>query len=110
MSAAVQPTLFDQPADAVQKHSLDIRMLVPLATELAERVGQVGITVADLRAEAERRGLFKPGLNTRDRSLSYLGAVMKAAGLVATDRTRRSFLPHSHGNRHVVHLSPRYAR
>jgi hypothetical protein len=110
MSAPMQADLWSQPADAASRHALDIRMLVPLATELAERVGQVGITVADLRAEAERRGLFKPGLNTRDRSLSYLGAVMKAAGLVATDRTRRSFLPQSHGNRHVVFLAPRSAR
>lgn len=109
MSAAIQPDLWSQP-EADTKHSLDIRMLVPLATELAERVGQVGLTVADLRAEAERRGLFRPGLNTRDRSLSYLGNVMKAAGLVATDRTRRSFLPQSNGNRHVVWLAPRDAR
>lgn len=110
MSAAIQPTLFDQPADTASRHALDIRMLVPLATELAQRVGLVGLTVADLRAEAERRGLFKPGLNTRDRSLSYLGAVLRSAGLVPTDRTRRSFLPQSHGNRHVVHVAPEYAR
>ena len=110
MSAAIQPDLFSQPQDAASRHALDIRMLVPLATELAQRVGQVGLTVADLRAEAERRGLFKAGLNTRDRSLSYLGSVMKAAGLVATDRTRRSFLPQSNGNRHVVWLAPRDAR
>jgi hypothetical protein len=108
MSAAVQPDLWSQPADS--RHALDIRMLVPLATELAQRVGQVGITVADLRAEAERRGLFKPGLNTRDRSLSYLGAVMKAAGLVATDRTRRSFIPQSNGNLLRVWITARNAR
>lgn len=109
MSTATQPDLWSQPTDD-GKHSLDIRMLVPLATELAQRVGQVGITVADLRAEAERRGLFRPGLNTGDRSLSYLGRVMKSAGLIATDRTRRSFLPQSNGNRHVVWLAPRAAR
>ena len=110
MTAAIQPGLWDQPADTATRHALDIRMLVPLATELAQRLGETGITIADLRAEAERRGLFRPGLNTRDRSLSYLGAVMKAAGLVATDRTRRSFLPQSHGNRHTVYLAPRDAR
>jgi hypothetical protein len=110
MTAAIQPGLWDQPADTSTRHALDIRMLVPLATELAQRVGAVGITVADLRAEAERRGLFRPGLNTRDRSLSYLGAVMKAAGLTPTDRTRRSFLPQSNGNRHVVWLAPLAAR
>jgi hypothetical protein len=110
VSAAVQADLWSQPADAATKHQLDIRMLVPLATELASRVGLVGITVADLRAEAERRGLFRPGLNTRDRSLSYLGAVMRSAGLVATDRTRRSFIPHSNGNLCRVWLAPEYAR
>ncbi len=110
MSAAVQPDLWSQPADTASRHALDIRMLVPLATELAQRVGQVGVTVCDLRAEAERRGLFKPGLNTRDRKLSYLGAVMRAAGLTATNRTRRSFLPQSHGNRHTVYLAPQVAR
>ena len=110
MSAAIEPDLFSQPADAASRHALDIRLLVPLATELAQRVGAVGLTVADLRAEAERRGLFKPGLNTRDRSLSYLGAVMKAAGLVATDRTRRSFIPHSNGNLLRVWTTPQVAR
>jgi hypothetical protein len=110
MSAAVELDLFSQPADAASRHALDIRMLVPLATELASRVGLVGITVADLRAEAERRGLFKQGLNTGDRSLSYLGAVMRNAGLVASNRTRRSFIPHSNGNRQVVWLAPEHAR
>jgi hypothetical protein len=108
MSAAVQPDLWSQ--QAASSHALDIRMLVPLATELANRVGLVGITVADLRAEAERRGLFRPGLNTRDRSLSYLGAVMRSAGLIATDRTRRSFIPHSNGNLLRVWVTPECAR
>jgi hypothetical protein len=110
MSAAVQPDLWSQPADAASKHNLDIRMLVPLATELAQRVGTLGITIADLRAEAERRGLFKAGVNTKDRRLSYLGSVMKAAGLKATDRTRRSFIPQSNGNLLRVWVTPEQHR
>lgn len=103
--------LFHQPPEkALSRHALDIRMLAPLALELATSARETGITVADLRAEAERRGLFKPGLNTGDRSLSYLGGVMKGAGLRPTDRTRRSFLPQSNGNRHVVWVLPEVAR
>lgn len=83
------------------KHHLEIVTLAPIALELARQSGSMGVTVADLRAEAERRKLL-PARNPRDRSLSYLGAVMKAAGLRATDRTRRSFIPQSNGNRQTV--------
>jgi hypothetical protein len=101
MSTALQLDAFA----STTKHHLEITVLAPIALELARQSGSVGVTVADLRAEAERRKLL-PARNQRDRSLSYLGAVMKAAGLRATDRTRRSFIPQSNGNRQTVWIAP----
>lgn len=89
---------------AASAHAAEIARLVPLARELARSAGPAGVTVADLRAEGERRGLVPA--YTVGRELSYLGTVMRAAGLRATDRTRRSSIPQSHGNRHTVHVLP----
>jgi hypothetical protein len=70
------------------RHAAEIQRLVPLAQRLAE-AGP--ITTETLRRAA---GLWE----SRGRELSYLGAVMKAAGLVPTGAYRRSELPASHGN------------
>jgi len=86
-----------------RKHSADIARLVPLARELAAKAGQDGVCVSDLRVTATQRGLLGA---SHGRSLSYLGAVLKAAGLVPTDRYRRSDVPASHGNPHRVFVLP----
>jgi hypothetical protein len=77
-----------------------IEALAPIARDLAIRAGEHGVTVSDLRLAAVQRGLL-PQKGT-GRALSYLGAVMRAAGLVASGRTRRSDIAGSHGNRHTV--------
>lgn len=78
------------------RHQAAIALLVPLAQELAHRAGSHGITVADLRIVGAQRGLL-PNAG-EGRQLSYLGAVMKAAGLRATKDLRRSVVPETHGN------------
>jgi hypothetical protein len=81
------------------RHQREIERLVPLARLLAAENAQ-GITVADLREAAATRGYltnYEAG-----RQLSYLGAVMQAAGLVATEEWRRSQIERSHGNLHRV--------
>lgn len=74
-------------------HAAALERLVPLVRELAARHPE-GITVADVREAAQLQG--------QGRALSYLGAVMQAAGLVPTGRYRRSSIPASHGNLHQV--------
>src|SRR4051812_42583751 len=87
-----EPTLFDPlPAltlgqqsvtRAASRHNREIEQLVPLARKLARQAGSSGVTVADLRLHAEEHGLLRN--QESGRRLSYLGAVMKAAGLVNT--------------------------
>lgn len=78
-----------------RKHAVDIARLVPLARELAARAGSDGVTVSDLRITATQQGLLGA---SSGRGLSYLGAIFRAAGLVPTDRYRRSDVPQAHGN------------
>ncbi len=85
----------------------EIAMLIPIALEMAERAGVHGVTVHDVRIAARQRGKIEPG--GPQRALSYLGAVMRAAGLVPSGKIRRSHIPESHGNIGVVWLSPTYA-
>lgn len=88
------------------EHETEIQLLIPIAQRLAREAGVSGVTVADVREEAARKGLIPP--LGKGRSLSYLGALMKRAGLVATDRTRRSHIEGSNGNRQTVHIAPEY--
>lgn len=81
-------------------HASEIAALTPVALELARRARPEGVTVADLRAEATRRGLLTG--EESGRRLSYLGVVMKAAGLHPTGRFVRSSIDRSHGNLHQV--------
>jgi hypothetical protein len=92
-----QATLFALSATALgmqalqrtaSRHEAEIQRLIPLAQRLAE---SGPITTETLRRAA---GL----LESRGRELSWLGAVMKAAGLKPTGAYRRSELPASHGN------------
>ena len=81
----------------------DIERLVPIAQELARIAGPHGITIANVRHAAEARGLLTGA--ERGRRLSFLGAVMKAAGLVATEDYRRSDIPRSNGNLHRIWIA-----
>jgi hypothetical protein len=92
-----QPSLWDAPRGldrAAARHTRDIDRLIPLCLELAKRGDE--ITVADLREEAVARGLLT-GQET-GRRLSFLGAVMRSAGLRNTGQWRRSHIERSHGN------------
>lgn len=95
------------PSERVAHRQRDIQRLIPLAIELAEKAGSSGITVADLRIAAVQRGLLTG--EESGRRLSFLGVVMKQAGLVATSEYRRSVIPRSHGNLHRLFVAPRYA-
>lgn len=92
---------------AASEHEEEIRKLIPIAQRLAAELGPEGVTVADVRAEAVKLGLIPP--LGEGRSLSYLGALCRRAGLVATNRTRRSHVEGSHQNRHVCWTLPAYA-
>lgn len=77
-----------------------IEKLVPIAQELAQRAGDNGITVANLRHAAQRYGILPRSGD--ERALSFLGAVMRKAKLIATKHFRRSDVTCSHGNAHRV--------
>lgn len=68
---------------------------MPIAQGLA-RVRPEGVIVADVRREAVRYGLLPA--EAKGRELAFLGAVMRKAGLVATEDVRRSDVEKSHGN------------
>ena len=106
MSAAVQLDAFAQSHHA-SKRALEIMILAPLAWELAVAAQEQGVTVGEIRAEAERRRYFDPRATRNQRALSYLSAVPKAAGLVPTNRRRTN---PANRNANVVFVIPRCAR
>lgn len=85
------------------EHDHELQLLIPIAQRLAREAGAAGVTISDIREEATKRGLLPP--LGKGRSLSYLGALGKRAGLIATDRTRRSSIEGSNGNRNTVWIS-----
>lgn len=101
------PSLFDHPRDQrAWQRSRDAERLTEIARDLAQRAGHHGITVANLRHAGEQRGILTG--EERGRSLSYLGTVMRRAGLVPTNQMRRSDIPRSHGNLQRVWVAPHY--
>lgn len=104
-SAQLGFAALDVAASRAERQAL-IKQLIPIAEELAVRAGKHGITVANLRHAAARRGLL-PETGT-GRSLSFLGAVLRCADLVRTDRFRRSTVIASHGNNHRIYVAPGY--
>lgn len=86
------------------KHSHRIELLKPIVRELARKAGDDGVTISDIRLTAVQRRLLSE--TAKGRELSFLGALCRAAGLVVTDRTRRSMVDKSHGNRHTVWVLP----
>lgn len=97
-----QPSLFDA-ADRAR----DSERLQALAVELAQKAGRNGVCVSDLRIAAVNRGLLTG--EERGRRLSFLGAVMRKAGLVSTGQYRRSDIPKAHGNLGLIWVAPEYA-
>jgi hypothetical protein len=79
-----------------------IERMADIARELGARAGDSGVTISDVRIAAENRGVLTG--EERGRRLSYLGVVMRRAGLVPTDEFRRSDIPKSHGNVHRVFI------
>jgi hypothetical protein len=96
MTATAQQLSLLGLAQAVQRHPTEMARCVAIARRLALRGP---ITIDDVRREA---GL----LEGRGRSLSYLGAVMRCAGLVPTGQYVRSELPVTHGNLRQVWRLP----
>lgn len=92
---------------AAAEHEPEIGLLIPIAQRLAAEAGREGVTVADVREEASRRGILPP--LGEGRSLSYLGALCRKAGLVATGRSRRSHIEGSNANRHTVWVAREFA-
>ena len=81
------------------KNAAMIEQLVPIAQRLAAAAAPEGITCTELREEAVLLGLLT-GYETGP-TLSYLGAVMKRAGLHRGE-VRRSRLTVTHGKIQVV--------
>jgi hypothetical protein len=81
------------------KRKAKVAALVPLARELARETGE-GITVSDLRRYALERGLLTG--TEKGRELSYLGVVMKAAGLISDGSFRRSDIASAHGVANLI--------
>ena len=89
--------------------------LVAIAIELSRRPDITGVTVGEVVFEAEEyRGLKVGGLPMENkmreqRQTSWLPRVMRVAGLVSTETTRRSPVKRTHSHRHVVWI-PRDTR
>jgi len=84
-----------------KRHAAHVQRLVPLAQELALRAGSSGITAGDIRLAAEQRGLLDAF--PKDRRLSWLWAVPKAAGLQRTNQRR--LCPQSRTrNDHIIYV------
>lgn len=88
-----------EQAASREEHARLIAKLVEIAQGLS-RMRPHGVTVADVRHEAVRQCLLPR--QAKGRQLAFLGAVMREAGLVATEEFRRSDVEKSHGNLHRV--------
>lgn len=84
-----------------------IRELVPLAIELARKAGREGITVANLRQAAQ----LEVQDREHQRAYSWLGAVLKRAGLIHTSERRMTAEARTRNRNDVwVHPDFRMAR
>lgn len=80
--------------EAAARNEPRIEGLVRIARGLA--ASGLATTVADVREEAVRQGVLTG--REKGRELSFLGAVMRRAGLRPLDSWRRSHLETTHGN------------
>lgn len=90
------------------EHDAEIALLIPIAQRLAREAGAEGVTIADIRDAAARKGILPP--LGEGRSLSYLGSLCKRAGLVASGRSRRSTIDGAHGNLNTIWVAPEFVR
>lgn len=70
--------------------------LVAIARMLATQQPSIGVTVEEIRREAEHQGILTG--NEQGRELSYLSSIPKVAGLHASGERVRSSRPRAHGN------------
>lgn len=84
-----------------------LKSLEPLATELALKKGNRGITVSDVRVKAEKEGILSG--EEHPNQLSALGHLCRRAGLKKNGETRRSELEVTHGIRQTVWVHPSYS-
>lgn len=115
MTASPERTLFDlleaEPTSPAEREPLpwlpdryqreqmrkrDRERLIAIAQEIAAKAHPHPVTVENLRTAAVNRHVLTG--EEKGRTLSYLGGVMQAAGLVRNGRFRRSELPRAHGN------------
>lgn len=99
MIGAPQLDVFRDRQRAASKHEREIQGLVPVIQELALKAGAYGVTVGELRYVCVVRGLLEPA--PKDRRLSWLHAVPRAAGLQRTERRR---IDPSSRNDHLVYV------
>lgn len=98
-STDYQPSLFRE-----QEIKEAVTKLAPRLRALAERKGTFGVTAFDTRRLAIEAGLCT-GAEQDQRALSWFAAVPKAAGLVATGRTRTN----GQRNAQQVYVSPAHS-
>lgn len=98
----------DAPDDPV------FRELVTIARGLAVQQAAYGVILGEAVLEYEKAGRRVGGVVMDDkvkeqRQTSWLPRVMKAAGLVATDKVRPSPVARHHKHRHTVWVLPAFA-
>jgi hypothetical protein len=104
------PSLFNQPREHPQwttpqpPTEATAARMADLMRELAYVAGADGVIMSDARLEAQRRRWLTN--EEAGRSLSWLGGIAKRAGLINSGRVRRSSIPRSRGNYHVIWLHP----
>lgn len=85
---------FDALEQTAKRHEVLIERLAAVANTLA--LTSPTVTVGDVREAAVRMGILTG--REKGRELSYLGAVMRKAGLRPLPTYRRSHLDVTHGN------------
>lgn len=98
--------MYAYSGEVCHNHTAAITRLARVAYDLARKAGPTGITVSDVRMEAYRLNLLTG--SERGRYLSFLCAVPPAGGLIRTERTRRSNIRITHGNRQTVWIHPQF--
>jgi hypothetical protein len=83
--------------------------LTTLAGELARKSGRGGVTASDLRIAATNKGWLTGEESEARMKALNLGATFAAAGLVASDRFRRSDVPRARRNLNRVWTLPEFA-
>lgn len=94
-------TLFDVAEQHGARHAHEIAFLAPKMRQMAYEAGPDGVTVQEFKVRAQREG-WMAHLGLKQRALSYLGQLGRAAGLIATSGMRTL----TSRNRAVVWVHP----